>query len=74
MKTKYIKIHNPSDADIEYGRQLLAKKRILRMDLRCNMALGEFDKNGYLLILDSEENIQGWAEWEEMMKNENKKS
>ena len=70
MKTKYIRISNPTDADIEYGRQLLAKKRILRMDLRCNMALGEFDKNGNHVILDGEEDMQGWEEWEEMMKND----
>ena len=70
MKTKYLRMSNPTKADIAYGQQLLKKNRILRIDLRCNMALGEFDKNGNHIILESEEVMQGWEEWEEMMKNE----
>ena len=70
MKTKYLRIRNPTKADIAYGQQLLNKNRILRTDLRCNMALGEFDKNGNYIILESEEIMQGWEEWKEMMKND----
>ena len=58
MKTKYIRISNPTKADIRYGKQLLMKKRILRIDLRCNMALGEFDKNENHIVLESEEDCK----------------